>query len=346
MNFFKTKIEGIQKEASNYYRSSGFGLAVPTSSVINNELKSNPWFQSLTNTSSDDLKQLTTDSSKMGWSVLIPDYGSSRQSRYVINPKCAGDFISNLSGKSSAIDPNKNNYFELNYNSHLSPTILSHYTLESNQTVSYRQELSTQSVGSSLQDGELDFNNFIFSNKAKKDEINPNLLRDLAGFGKKIYIGTADSGHDDNTKAGNPSRHKVGNAVDITMVDGSISNIKNTKGAQLADELAAYLEKLGYTRNTENGNPKAVLWRTGGHYNHLHVSNNVRPQGSSHNDAPAQFKYQGLAHTDVSAKGILTPTKETGMGPYQNSIRTGTGLLTPASINQLMENAIKAIAII
>ena len=75
MNFFKSKVENIQKESSNYYRSSGYGLAVPTSTVVNTELATNPWFQSLTNASSDDLQQLSMDASKLGWSVLIPDYG-------------------------------------------------------------------------------------------------------------------------------------------------------------------------------------------------------------------------------------------------------------------------------
>jgi hypothetical protein len=44
----------------------------------------------------------------------------------------------------------------------------------------------------------------------------------------------------------------------------------------MGDKIVSKLESMGYKRNTESGNEKAVLWQTnlgGNHYNHIHVSN-------------------------------------------------------------------------
>jgi hypothetical protein len=113
------------------------------------------------------------------------------------------------------------------------------------------------------------------------DKLNPKLLSDLntaaANSGITPTITTGDYGH----SQGN-SRHSSGNAVDIAIINGQGSGgaTNSTNGnAAFRDNgnaLVAALESLGYVRNVESGNPRAVLWQTkvgGNHYNHIHVSN-------------------------------------------------------------------------
>jgi hypothetical protein len=103
-----------------------------------------------------------------------------------------------------------------------------------------------------------------------KDNINVALLKDVQTAaeraGLKVDITTAISGH-----YSKPSRHPSGNAVDIAMINGkSVSN--SNKGD--AEKLVGELVKMGYTKNKESGNPKAVLtFGFPGHDNHVHVSN-------------------------------------------------------------------------
>ena len=47
----------------------------------------------------------------------------------------------------------------------------------------------------------------------------------------------------------------------------------STEGKKLFDQFVDSLQKMGYTRNSEKGNPKAVLWQMKKHYDHIHVSN-------------------------------------------------------------------------
>ena len=66
-----------------------------------------------------------------------------------------------------------------------------------------------------------------------------------------------------------------GAGVDIGLLNGI--NSSGTEFRALGDKLKDSLVSLGYTWNSESGNPKSVLWQTntgGNHYNHLHVSNN------------------------------------------------------------------------
>ena len=113
------------------------------------------------------------------------------------------------------------------------------------------------------------------------DKLNPKLLRDIdtaaANSGITPTITTGDYGH----SQGN-SRHSSGNAVDIAIINGQgsggASNSTNGNAAfrDNGNALVAALESLGYVRNVESGNPRAVLWQTkvgGNHYNHIHVSN-------------------------------------------------------------------------
>jgi hypothetical protein len=108
------------------------------------------------------------------------------------------------------------------------------------------------------------------SSTPSKDNINVALLKDVQTAaeraGVKVDITTAISGH----RTGK-SRHTTGNAVDIAIINGKA--VSNSNRAD-ADKLVGELIKMGYTKNRESGNPKAVLtFGFPGHDNHVHVSN-------------------------------------------------------------------------
>lgn len=125
------------------------------------------------------------------------------------------------------------------------------------------------------------------SDGTQYDEVNKALLDDLqkaaSASGIVATITTAKTGHGFLTISGRKSRHMTKTAVDIAILDGqgakgaSNPNNGNPSFREKGDLLKDALVQLGYTWNTESGNPKAVLWQTntgGNHYNHLHVSNN------------------------------------------------------------------------
>jgi peptidoglycan hydrolase-like protein with peptidoglycan-binding domain len=128
-----------------------------------------------------------------------------------------------------------------------------------------------------------------FTNGTENDFVNQGLLDDLnkaaSAAGLVATITTAKSGHDKLVKGGKSiSRHMDGTGVDIAILDGTgaggatNSTNGNDKFRELGNRMASALESLGYVRNVESGNPKAVLWQTntgGNHFNHLHVSNKV-----------------------------------------------------------------------
>lgn len=107
------------------------------------------------------------------------------------------------------------------------------------------------------------------NSKPSRDGINPVLLQDVQTAAKnagiKVDITTAVSGH----RPG--SRHEHGNAVDIAIINGKAVRTSNRADA---DKLVGELIKMGYVKNREVGNPKAVL--TFGfpkHDDHVHISN-------------------------------------------------------------------------
>jgi len=130
---------------------------------------------------------------------------------------------------------------------------------------------------------------FINSDKdaTRYDKINRALLNDINKAAKKtgieVTITTASSGHKTQK-----SRHGTGDAVDIALINGkgsggaTSSTTGDSEFRKLGDKIVAKLESMGYKRNTEVGNKKAVLWQTnlgGNHFNHIHVSNKgVAPQ--------------------------------------------------------------------
>lgn len=131
------------------------------------------------------------------------------------------------------------------------------------------------------------YSNVKFDNDStKNDSVNQALLDDIekaaSSVGIVATITTAKSGHSLKTINGNESRHGFGVAVDISILNGKSSNgaTNGLNGSkefrELGNQLKDALVQLGYTWNSESGNPKAVLWQThtgGNHYNHLHVSN-------------------------------------------------------------------------
>jgi hypothetical protein len=107
------------------------------------------------------------------------------------------------------------------------------------------------------------------------DKINPSLLLDVNNAAKKanvnVSITTAVTGHKQGT------RHETGHAVDIAMVDGKgFSGEKDAQKKGIYDGIMRFvreLENMGYIKNSESGNDKAVL--TFGfpkHHHHIHVS--------------------------------------------------------------------------
>lgn len=138
------------------------------------------------------------------------------------------------------------------------------------------------------------------SSKPSKDNINISLLQDIQTAAKngnlKVDITTAISGHDTGT------RHESGNAVDIAIINGKAVSLNNRGDA---DKLVNELIKLGYTKNSESGNDKAVLtFGFKGHDNHVHVSKKSTTPSSPSSD-------------DSSETDTETPSEE---GGYLSSI--------------------------
>lgn len=112
------------------------------------------------------------------------------------------------------------------------------------------------------------------NSKPSEDSINLSLLQDIQTAAKianlQVDITTGVSGHDTGT------RHESGNAVDIAIINGKAVSLQNRADA---DKLVNELIRLGYTKNVESGNDKAVLtFGFKGHDNHVHVS---KKSGSS-----------------------------------------------------------------
>jgi len=127
------------------------------------------------------------------------------------------------------------------------------------------------------------------SHQPSNDDIDTELLRDIQNAannaGVTVSITTAVSGHKKTTSSGNPSRHPVGNAVDIAIINGKNVSLSNRADA---DKFVNALVSMGYVKNVENSStPKSVLtFGFSGHDDHVHVSNNS--DDSSTNDDETQ----------------------------------------------------------
>jgi hypothetical protein len=120
------------------------------------------------------------------------------------------------------------------------------------------------------------------------DKVNDALLNDICKAAKNaqvtVTITTAISGHAAETAAGNPSRHPSGNAVDISVINNT--PVKTPSNRDNVDNFVNQLEILGYTKNSESGNPKSVLtFGFPGHDNHVHVSNTEQSASTSDSSA-------------------------------------------------------------
>ena len=121
-----------------------------------------------------------------------------------------------------------------------------------------------------------DFRPYVVGNSNPlADKINPSLLKDVDAAarraGVKVSVTTAVSGHDKG------SRHETGHAVDIAMVNGmGYRSEKDAEKKGIYDDIMRFvdaLEDMGYIKNSESGNDKAVLtFCFPGHHHHVHVS--------------------------------------------------------------------------
>lgn len=164
------------------------------------------------------------------------------------------------------------------------------------------------------------YSNVKFDNDAtKNDSVNKALLDDIqqaaSNVGIVATITTAKSGHREKTTSGRTSRHMSGAGVDIALLNGvgsgGASNSSNGSAEfrALGNKLKDSLVSLGYTWNSESGNPKAVLWQTdtgGNHYNHLHVSNN---SGETSDETPTNSSSSAESSTSQLGNALSTVSK-------------------------------------
>lgn len=158
------------------------------------------------------------------------------------------------------------------------------------------------------------------SSNPSKDRINPALLQDVQTAAKKagvqISITTAISGH----RPG--SRHEVGNAVDIAIVNGSgwgSENIARKKGIyEPIMRFVSELERMGYKKNTgESGNSKVVLtFGFKNHHHHIHVSNTTNQSwdGTEYSNVSSPE-----SQTNNLSQSVISPstTTNTGLNDFQ-----------------------------
>lgn len=142
------------------------------------------------------------------------------------------------------------------------------YDILSDLKRDFKKDLATEAIDPG---NNVDFKDGVIPNSyPSKDNINQQLLKDVQDAAKtanvNVSITTAQSGHESL-----PSRHPSGNAVDIAMINGKNVSLANRSDA---DQFVNALVKMGYVKNSETGNPKAVLtFGFKGHDNHVHVSN-------------------------------------------------------------------------
>ena len=117
--------------------------------------------------------------------------------------------------------------------------------------------------------------NIIVDSDIALDSVNELLIKDICtaakNSGVNVSITTAVSDHPVETESGAVSRHSKGQAVDISKINGK--SVREATIKSSADNFVEQLEQLGYTRNSEGGNKKSVLWQMDDHFNHIHVSN-------------------------------------------------------------------------
>jgi hypothetical protein len=125
------------------------------------------------------------------------------------------------------------------------------------------------------------YSNIKWEGAASSDKINSSLLSEINAAANAaditVTISTANTGHRTNTSSGNVSRHKTGEAVDISKINGSgWSSKQDAQSKNILNQIESFVNKLsyaGYKVNSESGNIKSVLYfGFPEHNNHIHVS--------------------------------------------------------------------------
>lgn len=163
-----------------------------------------------------------------------------------------------------------------------------------------------QLLEANIQISSLSCGNVKVDGDSSGDKVNENLLKDICKAAKnanvRVTITTAISGHSAETASGNASRHPSGNAVDISLVNETPVKTPSNRGN--VDNFVNQLEILGYTKNSESGNPKSVLtFGFPGHDNHVHVSNTEQTSTTS---SSATTSTSGATATGDSPESIST----------------------------------------
>lgn len=158
----------------------------------------------------------------------------------------------------------------------------------------------------------------------ERDKINSLLLADIETAAKnsstRPTITTAVSGHVHTS-----SRHPAGDAVDIAIMNGQgFSSEKDAEQKGILDDInkfVAALQSLGYTKNTESGNQKAVLtFGFKGHDDHIHVSYSSKIDTNSSNTSGAENSGQ------ENQTSQTTPSQSSGRAERILQGVLGTGL--------------------
>ena len=125
------------------------------------------------------------------------------------------------------------------------------------------------------------YSNIKWKGVASSDKINSSLLAEINAAANAadimVTISTANTGHRTNTSSGNVSRHKTGEAVDISEINGmGWSSKQDAQSKNILSQIESFVSKLsnaGYKINSESGNIKSVLYfGFPEHNNHIHVS--------------------------------------------------------------------------
>ena len=180
------------------------------------------------------------------------------------------------------------------------------------------------------------------SSTPSKDKINPSLLayidKAAKAAGVKVSVTTAVTGHK------NSGRHPKGNAVDIAMVNGKgFSSLSAAKSNGIYDAINKFVSELismGYTKNSESGNDKAVLtFGFPGHDNHVHVSRNS-DGGVSNSNSTLSSKENSDDETK-SSEGNNTNSEENPEGDTEQKPKNKifTALLNMVGIDESTNQA-------
>ncbi len=152
------------------------------------------------------------------------------------------------------------------------------------------------------------YSNIKWEGAASSDKINSSLLAEINAAANAadivVTISIANTGHRTNTSSGNISRHKTGEAVDISKINGvGWSSKEDAKTKNILSQIESFVSKLsnaGYKVNSESGNIKSVLYfGFPQHNDHIHVSSQANDEVSPNLD-------KDELDTDDAGKSFVT----------------------------------------